>query len=41
MQARFGQLQKFFDSGALGMTQNGLIQVRDAGSVALPDRAKC
>ena len=38
MQARFGQLQKFFDSGAVGMTQNGLIQVRDAGSVALPDR---
>lgn len=38
MQSRFGQLQKFFDSGALGMTQNGLIQVRDAGSVALPDR---
>ena len=38
MQARFGQLQKFFDSGAVGMTQNGLIQVRDASSVALPDR---
>lgn len=38
MQSRFGQLQKFFDSGALGMTQNGLIQVRDASSVALPDR---
>jgi uncharacterized protein YdbL (DUF1318 family) len=38
MQSRFGQLQKFFDSGAVGMTQNGLIQVRDASSVALPDR---
>ncbi len=38
MQGRFGQLQKFFDSGALGMTQNGLIEVRDAGSVALPER---
>jgi len=38
MQSRFGQLQKFFDSGALGMTQNGLIQVRDASLVALPDR---
>lgn len=39
MQARFGQLQKFFDSGALGMTQDGLIQVRDAASVSLPERA--
>jgi uncharacterized protein YdbL (DUF1318 family) len=38
MQARFGQLQKFFDSGAIGMTQSGLIQVRDASTVALPDR---
>ncbi len=38
MQARFGQLQKFFDSGALGMTQNGLIEVRDASGVSLPDR---
>lgn len=38
MQARFPQLQKFFDSGALGMTQNGLIEVRDASGVSLPDR---
>jgi uncharacterized protein len=38
MQARFGQLQKFFDSGALGMTNNGLVEVRDASAVALPDR---
>ena len=38
MKARFGQLQKFFDSGALGMTQTGLIEVRDASSVSLPDR---
>lgn len=38
MQARFGQLQKFFDSGALGMTQSGTIEVRDASSVSLPDR---
>jgi len=38
MQARFGQLQKFFDSGALGMTQTGLIEVRDANAVSLPDR---
>jgi uncharacterized protein len=39
MQARFPQLQKFFDSGALGMTQDGLIQVRDASTVSLPERA--
>lgn len=38
MQQRFGQLQKFFDSGALGMTQDGLIEVRDAAGVSLPDR---
>jgi uncharacterized protein len=39
MQARFPQLQKFFDAGALGMTQNGLIEVRDASGVSLPERA--
>lgn len=39
MQTRFGQLTKFFDSGAVGLTQNGLIEVRDAAGVALPDRA--
>jgi len=38
MQGRFPQLQKFFNSGALGMTQTGLIEVRDAANVALPDR---
>lgn len=39
MNARFGQLQKFFDAGAIGLTQSGLIELRDAASVALPDRA--
>lgn len=38
MQGRFSQLQKFFDSGALGMTNDGLIQVRDASGVSLPER---
>jgi uncharacterized protein YdbL (DUF1318 family) len=38
MASRFGQLRKFFDSGALGLTQDGLVQVRDAGSLSLPDR---
>ena len=39
MNARFGQLQKFFDAGAVGLTLTGLIELRDAASVALPDRA--
>jgi uncharacterized protein len=39
MNARFSQLRKFFDSGAIGLTQSGLIELRDAASVALPDRA--
>jgi uncharacterized protein YdbL (DUF1318 family) len=39
MQTRFGQLQKYFDSGALGMTNNGLIEVRDSAGVPLPERA--
>ena len=39
MNARFGQLQKFFDAGAIGLTQSGLIEVRDIAGVALPDRA--
>jgi uncharacterized protein YdbL (DUF1318 family) len=38
MTARFAQLRKFFESGALGLTQDGLIQIRDAASLALPDR---
>jgi uncharacterized protein len=38
MTARFPQLQKFFDSGALGMTQSGLIELRDASAVSLPER---
>lgn len=39
MQTRFGQLQKYFDSGALGMTNDGLIAARDASGVPLPERA--
>jgi uncharacterized protein len=38
MTARFSQLRKFFDSGSLGLTQDGLVQIRDAGSLSLPDR---
>lgn len=39
MNARFGQLTKYFDSGAVGLTQTGLIELRDVASVALPERA--
>lgn len=39
MGARFGELEKFFASGAVGLTRDGMIDVRDLNAVALPDRA--
>jgi uncharacterized protein len=39
MGARFGELEKFFASGAIGLTKDGMIDVRDMNAVALPDRA--
>jgi uncharacterized protein YdbL (DUF1318 family) len=39
MAARFSQMEKFFASGAVGLTNNGNIEVRDLNAVALPDRA--
>jgi uncharacterized protein len=39
MGARFPELEKFFASGAVGLTKDGLIEVRDINAVALPDRA--
>ena len=39
MQARFEQLQKYFASGAVGLTSNGLVELRDQASVALAERA--
>jgi len=39
MAARFGELQKFFAAGAIGLTNDGMIEVRDANSVALAERA--
>lgn len=39
MSGRFGQLQKYFDSGVVGMTQTGLVEVRDANAAPLPERA--
>jgi uncharacterized protein YdbL (DUF1318 family) len=39
MAGRFGQLEKFFASGAVGLTNDGMVDVRDLNAVALPDRA--
>jgi uncharacterized protein len=39
MAGRFGDLEKFFASGAVGLTKDGMIDVRDLNAVALPDRA--
>jgi uncharacterized protein YdbL (DUF1318 family) len=39
MGARFGEMEKFFASGAIGLTKDGMVDVRDLNAVALPDRA--
>ena len=39
MSQRFNELKKFFDSGAIGLTKDGNVDVRDLNSVGLPDRA--
>jgi uncharacterized protein YdbL (DUF1318 family) len=39
MQQRFGQLSRFFDAGAVGLTGDGMVAVRDANAVSLADRA--
>jgi len=36
---RYQQLEKYFSSGAVGLTANGLVEVRDQGVVPLPERA--
>jgi uncharacterized protein len=38
MKKRHNQLKAFYDSGAVGLTGNGLITVRDAKAIALKDR---
>ncbi|MDO8350725.1 MAG: YdbL family protein [Gallionella sp.] len=38
MQARHGQLSAYYASGAVGLTMDGMIAVRDAGSVPLAAR---
>lgn len=38
MEARFGSLKPFYDSGAIGLTGDGLVSVRDANAVPLAQR---
>jgi uncharacterized protein YdbL (DUF1318 family) len=38
MEARFPKLQPFYQSGGVGMTNNGLIKVRDLKAISLRDR---
>jgi uncharacterized protein YdbL (DUF1318 family) len=38
MEERHGQLKKYYDSGAVGLTRDGLIAVRDQNLVPLPER---
>jgi uncharacterized protein len=39
MEKRFAQLESYFNSGAIGLTADGLIEVRDQNLVPLPQRA--
>ena len=38
MEARHAQLKKYYDAGAIGLTRDGLVSVRDQNLVALPER---
>ena len=40
MASRFGELHPFLDSGAIGLTADGLIAVHDANAASLADRAR-
>jgi uncharacterized protein YdbL (DUF1318 family) len=40
MKARAGELEPFFNSGAIGLTSDGLVEIRDANAVQLADRNK-
>ena len=40
MAGRFGELRLFLDKGAIGLTDDGLIAVRDAGAAEMRDRAR-
>jgi uncharacterized protein YdbL (DUF1318 family) len=38
MEARHAQLRKYYDSGAIGLTQQGLIDIREQNAISLPER---
>jgi uncharacterized protein YdbL (DUF1318 family) len=38
MEARHANLKKYYDAGAVGLTSDGLVEVRDLNLVALPER---
>lgn len=38
MKSRAAELQPFFESGALGLTSDGLVEIRDANAVPLAER---
>ena len=38
MEGRHAQLRKYYDSGAVGLTRDGLVEVRDQNLVPLPER---
>jgi uncharacterized protein len=38
MEARYAQLKKYYDAGAVGLTRDGLVEVRDQNLVPLPER---
>lgn len=40
MQARFVELERFFATGVIGLTADGLVEIRDANAAALADRAR-
>lgn len=40
MEARHQQLKPYYDSGAVGLTQDGLLSVRDLSVIPLPERNK-
>ena len=38
METRHAQLKKYYDAGAVGLTRDGLVEVRDQNLIALPER---
>lgn len=38
MKARHASLSKYYEAGSLGMTRDGLVQVRDQNLISLPER---